>query len=133
MPWLSSSFCCNSIPFPCPVMEWGQGILNIKSLLSNQAWIACIIPVLAVKCSVYNEVLKSICYCTCPPAFNSPVNCTISGNMVTVPKFSSTTVSESKFVTVIKIKVWLKRSTDGCYLLGTTQPLVNEMSNQWLT
>ena len=78
---------------------------------SNQFFIACIILVLALKCSVYNEILESICYCTYPPAFNSPVNCTISGNMVTVPKFSSTTVSESEFFTVIKVRLWGKRST----------------------
>ena len=86
---------------------------------SNQFFIACIILVLALKCSVYNEILESICYCTYPPAFNSPVNCTISGNMVTVPKFSSTTVSESEFFTVIKVRLWGKRSTDVSFFYWT--------------
>lgn len=44
-----------------------------------------------VRCSVFNEIVDTLCFCTKPPAFNSPVLCTIGGNIQTVPRFSSTT------------------------------------------
>jgi len=60
-----------------------------------------------VKCSVYNEIFDSLCYCTQPPAFNSPVNCTIYGNLQTVPRFSST---RDAFVKIVQreglTKLW---------------------------
>uniref|UniRef100_T2M9G7 Solute carrier family 25 member 40 n=1 Tax=Hydra vulgaris TaxID=6087 RepID=T2M9G7_HYDVU len=43
----------------------------------------------SVRCSVFKE-LVSVCYCANPPLFNSPVLCTIHGNIHTVPRFSST-------------------------------------------
>jgi len=41
-------------------------------------------------CSVFNEVVETVCFCAHPPAYNSPVLCTIYGNIRTVPRFSST-------------------------------------------
>jgi len=59
-----------------------------------------------VKCTVFNDVVETICYCA-HTGYNSPVMCTIYGNIRTVPRFSSTT---DAFVKIAKLegvgKLW---------------------------
>jgi len=47
---------------------------------------------LAVRCSIFENVVDRLCFCATKPAFNSPVLCTIYGNIQTVPRFQSSTV-----------------------------------------
>jgi len=52
----------------------------------------------AVKCSIFENVVDTLCYCTTKPAFNSPVLCTIHSNIQTVPPFRSSTDAFMKIV-----------------------------------
>lgn len=44
-----------------------------------------------VRCSIFENVVDTLCFCATKPAFNSPVLCTIYGNIPTVPKYQSST------------------------------------------
>jgi len=60
-----------------------------------------------LKCTVFNEVVETVCYCTHPPVYNSPVVCAIYGNIRTVPRFSSTKDAFFKIAKVEGIgKLW---------------------------
>lgn len=44
-----------------------------------------------VRCSIFENVVDTLCFCATKPAFNSPVLCTIYGNIQTLPPFRSST------------------------------------------